>query len=176
VVSGVPILGPAPLKPIAALGESDFINAGVQLVRDGSETFNDVLLRGADNIAHARVPLGGLSLQTTVNVDNMFGVSNATKAVGQYVRYTSKIRDAVTLPQGSVLHPDAPVHISSLIPSVRFNIEAFGLLTTMELEGVEVSCTSGSTTVAVKLESVNDDLPELMTLNDGQGSGEVTEQ
>ncbi len=166
VVSGVPILGPAPLKPIAALGEHDFIGPGLTLVRDGAATFNDVLLRGADNIAHARVDLGGLNLQTTVDIDNMFGVSNAMRAVNQHVRYTSTIRDAVVLADTAVLHPRAPLTIGQLIPSIRINVEAYGLLATTELESVEVTCTPADTSVSVKLESVNDELPELATVDD----------
>jgi hypothetical protein len=162
VVSGIPILGPAPLKPIAALGEGDFIGAGITLIRDGAETYNDVLLRGADNIASVRVDRGGLNLQKIVDVDDMFGVSNAARAANQYVRYASKIRDAVSLPEGSVLHPNAPLVIGQLIPSMRVNVEAYGMLFTVELESVEVSLEAGKAEVSVKLESVNDEKPELI--------------
>lgn len=167
VVSGVPILGPAPLTPIAALGEDDFVGGGITLVRDGAETFNDVLIRGADNIARARVERGGLSLQKTVDVDNMFGLSNAQRAASQYVRYTSKIRDAITLTEGAVLHPNAPLVMAQLIPSMRVNVEAYGMLTTVELESVEVTCEAGKAEISVKLESVNDEKPELMLIDSG---------
>ena len=74
------------------------------------------------------------------------------------------MRDQVTMPSGAVLHPEAPVMMNQLIPSARINIDAYGLLTTMEVQQVSVSRSDGRAQVAVKLESVNDDLPELLTI------------
>jgi hypothetical protein len=164
VVSGVPILGPAGLQPIVALGEHDFVGGGIVMVRDGAETDNDVLLRGADSLASVRVERSGLNLQKIVDVDDMFGVSNAARAANQYVRYTSTIRDSISLPEGSILHPNVPLTIGQLIPSTRINIETYGMLFTVELESVEVTLEPGRAEVSVKLESVNDEKPELMKL------------
>ncbi|AUX82239.1 minor tail protein [Mycobacterium phage Sabella] len=164
VVAGVPILGPLPYKAVAALGEDDFLGNGVQLHRDGSQTANDVLLRAADQTARARVNVVGQNLQTIVNADSIFGVSNAEKAVRQYVRYTGTYRDTLVVPEDTQLHPNAPVTIAQLMPSARFHVEAYGLLSLMELRSVKVSVTSGTTTVAVSMDSVNDDLPELAEL------------
>ena len=161
VIAGVPILGPAQLKPIAALSENDFIGGEFSIVRDGSESYNDVLLRGADNLARAIVPMGGLQLQTIVNIDNMFGVSNVDRAAKQYVRYTGAVKDTLVLSDGAVLHPDAPLDISQLVPSVRVTVEALGVLQLMELQNVNVG---GDGSVAITLSSVNDDLPELVEL------------
>lgn len=160
VVAGTPILGPMPAEPIATLGEADFIGADIQVVRDGSVTYNDVLLRGADYSSRARVALSGLNLQTLVNADDMFGISNVDRAVKQYARHTASIRDALTLPSGITLHPDAPVSIDELVPSARFIIEARGLRSLMELETVEVTRGSGENTVSVSFESITE-LPEL---------------
>lgn len=160
VVAGVPILGPAPLDPIAALDENDFPTGGITLTRDGSATFNDVLLRAADNIAQTRVPIEGMNLQTIVHVDDMFGVTNADRAVKQYARHTAAIRDVITLPDNSVLHPDAPVVIDNLIPSTRFALSAYGRVTLQELRSVSVECSKGKAAVSVTMESVVD-LPEL---------------
>lgn len=162
VVAGVPVLGPAPLKPIAALGEDDFTGSGLSLVRDGSEVYNDVLLKTADDYTRDYIPISGLRLQALVTKDSMFGVDNAAKAARQYLRHTASIRDAVQVGQDSPLHPDAPVTHDQLIPSARFTIDAYGLLVLMELEAVEVSCADGRTTVTVRMESVNDELPQLL--------------
>lgn len=170
VVAGVPYLGPMPFKPVAALGEHDFIGGGLQIVRDGASTFNDVIVRAADTISRARVNLPGQNLQTIVNIDNMFGVSNANKAVRQYVRHTGSIRDALVVPDGAELHPDAPVDITQLIPSARFTVSGYGLLTLMELISLKVTGSPTSSSVAVTMESVNDDLPELVDIA-AQGGG-----
>ncbi|MEU9805423.1 hypothetical protein [Mycobacterium sp. NPDC050853] len=161
VVAGVPILGPAQPKPIAALGEQDFIGGEFSIVRDGGESYNDVLLRGGDNLSRASVPMGGLRLQTVVNIDDMFGVSNVDRAAKQYVRYTGAIKDTLVLSDGAVLHPDAPLHISQLVPSVRVTVEALGVLRLMELQNVTVT---GEGNAAITLASVNDDLPELVEI------------
>lgn len=154
VVSGVPVFGPASPRALVALEESDFVEGGLRWVRDGRESFNEVLVRGADNLAYAAVEMGGLHWQKIVGIDDMFGVPNVQRAADQHVRQTGFIRDAITVPGGAKLHPDAPVDIDHLIPSTKFNVRAFGLLQTMELEGVEVRVTSGDVSVGVDLESV----------------------
>lgn len=165
VVGGIPIFGPLPLKTVTALSEDDFMGDDpLQLVRDGGQTANDVVLRAADVISRARVDVPGQNLQAIVTVDDMFGVSNADKAVRQFVRYTGQVRDTLTVPDGSQLHPNAPVTIAQLMPSARFTVEAFGLLSLMELRSVKVAVTPGSTVVTVAMDSVNDDLPELVQL------------
>lgn len=165
VVSGTPILGPMPLRSIASLGEQDFIGKGLQILRDGANTYNDVVLRAADVISRGRVDIPGQNLQTIVSVDNMFGVSNANKAVRQYLREVGKIRDALIVPPDAELHPDAPVNISQLIPSARFTVEGFGVLSLMELKSMRCTVTPEKVSVTVNMESVNDDLPELSTLS-----------
>lgn len=164
VVAGTPILGPQPSTPIAALNENDFVGGGISLVRDGRQYFNNVLLRSADSIAQARVPLGTIDLQTIVNIDSMFGVSNTDRAVKQYCRYVSTIRDTITIPDNAVLHPNAPVHISQLIPSTRMVVDAYGIQVLMQLTGVDVRCTPQAASVSIRLESVDDELPELVSL------------
>lgn len=168
VVAGTPILGPVSLDPVADLGEHDFVGDAFRLVRDGRQTRNDVLVRGADAVVQRRVEAGGMNLQTIKDINSMFGVSNLHRAAHQLVRYTGAVRDAITMPSGAVLAPDAPVTIGELVPSARFNVEAFGLLKTMELDQVAVTYSQGVSQVAIKLESVNDDLPELLTLRDDQ--------
>lgn len=163
VVAGVPILGPVGRRAMADLGEADFLGEGVTITRDGSQTFNDILLRGADNLARAHVPAGGLSLQTLVTIDSMFGVGNCDRAARDYARYVAGVRDAITLPSGSLLHPDAPLTVDMLVPSARFNVSARGMRVMMELTRIEVTSKNGEASVAVSMESVLPDLPELMT-------------
>lgn len=174
VVAGVPILGPATLDPLATLGEADFLGDGIELVRDGSQSFNDVLLRGPDNLTRAHVAMHGLNLQTIVNVDSMFGVSNVDSATYTYLRYVSAIRDAITLSSDTQLHPDAPVSIDELIPSALFVIDVYGVRSQMELERVSVQVDTGGAAVQVALEShPSKQLPELLTLS---GPGQATHQ
>jgi hypothetical protein len=174
VVGGVPILGPMPRGIVAAFHEDDFVGGGMTIVRDGASSFNDVLLRGATNLARAITPMGGLALQTTVDIDSMFGVSNVDRAVKQYARYVSSIRDTVVLPDNAVLHPNAPISIAQLIPSCRFTIEAYGRLIQMELVGIDVSVTPDDTSVSLRMESVDDELPELIEVIDGQSGSEFS--
>lgn len=164
VISGTPVLGPMTRTPIAALSENDFVSEGLEVVRDGSATYNDVLLRGADNLAQASVEMAGLHLQTTVTIDDMFGVSNVDRATKQYVNYASRIRDTVTIPDNSMLHPSAPISLDMMIPSVRITIDAYGMLLPMELTGVDVSLSSTASSVAIRMTSVADDIPELLAI------------
>ncbi|UYL88138.1 minor tail protein [Gordonia phage Evaa] len=170
VVAGTPILGPVPKEPVAALGEGDFMGE-LEVTRDGSATFNDVLLRGADFSSRTRVALGGLNLQTIVNVDDLFGVSNVGRAARQYARHSAGITDILTVPGGTALRPDAPVSIDELLPGARFVVEAYGLRVLMELESVEVNLDAGDVQVAVTLDSVNE-LPELAEISGG-GMGDL---
>lgn len=162
VVAGTILLGPAPRVAVAALGEDDFIDDNLTLVRDGSRTFTDVLVRAADDQVRARVNTGGLNLQTIVDLDSLFGVSNADRAARQYLRYCSSMREAVRLDGTTRLHPAAPVTIEMLVPTARVNVSGYGILTSMEIQSVEVSASSDDTTVSIGLESVEDNLPELI--------------
>lgn len=159
VVAGVPILGPVPTDA-TVLDERD-LQGDIQVIRDGTETANDILVRGADFSARTTVPLNGLGLQTLVNLDSMFGVSNLNRAAREYAKHTASIRDALSLPGGLTLHPDTPVTMDDLLPGSRYEVHARGLTALMELESVEVARTSGELTVSVTLESVKDDVPEL---------------
>lgn len=162
VAAGTVLLGPAPHSAIASLGEDDFIDGNLTLVRDGSRVFTDVLVRAADDQTRARVNNGGLNLQTIVDLDSLFGVSNADRAARQYLRYCSTMREAVRLDGSTRLHPSAPVTIASLVPTVRVTVAAYGVLTPMEIQSVEVTQTDEDTTVAVGMESVEDNPPELI--------------
>jgi hypothetical protein len=172
VNAGLPVLGPAPRTPLLALGENDFLDDGLSVVRDGSRTVNDVLVRGADDRFRARRRLGSLNLQTLVNVDSLFGVSNADRAARQYLRYCSSLREAVTVESSTQLHPDVAISIAQLIPSLRVTVEAFGVLSLMELNSVEVDLSEEGSIVSVTLESVEDDLPELITMTERDGGDE----
>lgn len=167
VVAGRPIFGPVNLKASVALSEEHFIDDAFEVTRDGTNFCNDVTLRVAGSKSNASIYAGGLQFQKTVTVDSIRGVSNADRAAYQYVQYAGTMRDQVTMPNGAVLHPEAPITLDQLIPSARINIEAFGLLTTMEVSQVSVSRDEEGAQVSVKLESVNDDLPELLTLDAG---------
>ena len=162
VTAGIPVIGPMPSTPLATLSETDFIGADIALLRDGSASANNVLVRGGgeDDLARTKVPMHGLDLQAIVDIEDMFGVSNVARAAHQYARHTASIRTALDLPEGTVLHPDAPVTIGQLVPSTRYVISAHGVRELVELEGVEVVRKPGEATASVTMESVNT-LPEL---------------
>lgn len=166
-ISGSPILGPAPRKAVAALGESDFVGGGVSVIRDGSQTFNDVLVRVPGDEVRDRVPLAGANLETIVTLDSTSGVSNVARAARNYLRQTSATRADLDLPSGTTLAPNAPVHIDDLIPSTRYWLNAEGLAQEMELESITVDRAAGSTTVKVSMTQVIE-VPEL---TDQKGSG-----
>lgn len=175
-VAGVPLLGPMPLTPQASLGEDDFLGDDLALVRDGSMTYNDVLVRGPDNLTRARLEMGGLDLQTIVNVDNMFGVSNVDRAAYQYIKYYGGFRNRIDIQGSTQLAPDAPVSIDQLIPSARFIVSAFGTRDVMALNSVDVKLDGQNVTVQIDLETVNDQLPELATLKDNVTGANSTPQ
>lgn len=161
VCAGIPILGPMPYTPFTSLSESDFLGDDMGITRDGSNTFNDVLLRGADTISQARLNMGGLNLQTIVNVDSMFGVSNANAAVIQYTKHVAGIRTDISLPTGAVLHPHAPVSVEQLVPGARMVAEIHGLRVLAQLTEMQIDSSGTSTTAKITLESVDDNPPEL---------------
>lgn len=158
VVSGAPVIGPLSLEPVATLSEDDFIGEGISLVRDGAATYNDVLVRGPDNLARAHVDYYGQNLQTIANVDNMFGVSNVTRAAQAYVRRMGAVQTRLELTPGTTLHPEAPVSIDDLMPSARFVVQAHGIRQLMELTSVEVERVAGSTNVKVTMDVVEEEL------------------
>jgi hypothetical protein len=168
VVAGVGLLGPMPLQPIASLGPNDFIGDALELVRDGTNTVNDILLKGGDDLARARVDLGAdVNLQGITTVNNMFGVSNVQKATAQYVRQTGMIKTDIDIPQDAVLHPDANVRIEQLVPSARFAISAYGLRLRMELESIDVSTNSGN----VQITPTFNEVPDWTELGEMQQNG-----
>lgn len=157
VIAGTPLLGPMPYQPIASLDENDFTGeAGISLIRDGTATANDVLLRGGDNLARARIDLSNLNLQSIVTIDNMFGVSNVMRATQQYVRQTGMIKTDIDVPSNAVLRPDANVDIDQLIPSARFAISAYGVRLRMELESINVAASGSDVQVAPAFNEVQD--------------------
>lgn len=163
VVAGTPVLGPAPLEPIVSLGEEHFASDQIAAVRDGTNTFNDVVLRGANTVARARKPLGGLQLETIVSMDDVFGVGNADRAVQEFVRHTGGIRDSIEMPSGAVFAPGVPLTIQDLVPSIRMTVTAYEMRRLVELETVNVTVAPNQIPqVAVDLESVDDEPPELM--------------
>lgn len=176
VVAGIPILGPAPRNSIAALGAEHFLEDGLTLTRDGSSSYNDLLLLAGDSKSHARVPMAGLDLQQIVTADNVFGVSNAERAAYEAARYYASIRDTITLSGGSLLAPNAPLTIDQIIPSIRVNVEAFGQIYPMELTNATVTLGDGNsgTTVGVSMDTATDDLPELATINSQQANVSAT--
>lgn len=161
VVAGTPVLGPQSLAPLAALTENDFFPGDLQLVADGSNTCNDILLLGPDALGRARVPMNGnLNLQGIATVDNVYSVSNVNKACQQYVRYNSLIRTSIGTNKVR-LRPEAPLNVGMLIPSTRVTVEAFGVLNMVEIDSLDVTVSSTGTDVQLGLEPTNDYAPEL---------------
>jgi predicted component of type VI protein secretion system len=114
------------------------------------------------------VNVGGLNLQTIVDVDSLFGVSNADRAARQYLRYCSSVRDAVSVNGSAVLNPASPLTLQSLVPSARVTVSAYGVVSLMEIQSVDASFDDGDFSVAINLESVDDDPPELIKIEGTQ--------
>lgn len=162
IVNGVPIIGPMPQQPVTTLSEDDFEGGdGVELVIDGNDTYNDVLVRGTTNFGRATTDLYGERLEALVNIDKVSGVSNVQRAANEFVRHTSQFRRSLDMPEGVTLHPEAPISIDALVPSRRVVIDAYGIRQLMELETVSVTRSTGKTTVALTMEAV-DEVPELL--------------
>lgn len=172
VNAGVPLLGPMPLEPIGSLGLYDFEAQGVQVTRDGTQVFNDVLVRGPDNIARAQVPLNGLNLQTIVNANNMFSLSNVLAAAELYALYTGSFRTGISVPSNAILIPDAAVTVDQLVPTARFAVDAFGVRVRMELQSMQCNVSSGQTQVGVTLAEVPDytEINKFLQMGGGQSS------
>lgn len=164
IVCGVPILGPAPTRSIFSLTHDDFLGDGLELVRDGTQSANDIVVRNANAKSRKRYKMGSLNLQALVTLDDTQGVSNAERSTAEYARHLSRIHDSITMSGATELRPEAPVSIEQLIPSVRGDIFAYNRLTTMELESVEVNLSDGRATVSVDMEAVVD-LTELEELS-----------
>lgn len=156
VVSGLPILGPLGLDPIATLAGDDFLGEGLSITRDGAAMFNDVLVRGPDALERQRVDYHGQNLQTIREVDSMFGVSNVRRAAQQYLREVAVVRTRIELTGATVLHPHAPVSIDELMPSSRFVIHELEHYQLAELTAVEVTRNAGAAEVRVTMESVEE--------------------
>lgn len=156
-----PVLGPMPLKPVAALAEHHFLEHDLELVMDGSQTCNDLVLRGADSIGQQRQAMpGGLVLQGIATVNDMFGVSNVDRAIGQYLRYHSKMQEVLS---GSnvTLRLDAPIRLSQVIPSARVTINLYDRTTLMAIDTLTVTADDSGVSGSITVEAVNDDPPEL---------------
>lgn len=156
VVSGVAIVGPVGLDPVATLGDDDFLGDGLSFTRDGSAIFNDVLVSGPDALDQQRVDYHGQNLQTIRKVDSMFGVSNVRRATQQYLREVAGVRTRIELQGATVLHPEAAISIDELMPSTRFVIDAQGVRQLVELTSVEVARSAGSVETRVTMESVEE--------------------
>jgi hypothetical protein len=76
------------------------------------------------------------------------------------------MRDAVVLDGSAMLHPYAPLTIESLMPSARVTVSAYGALSLMELQSMEVAMTSDGASITVGLEGVDDFPPELIQITD----------
>jgi hypothetical protein len=161
VAAGVPILGPISYEPVAELSEDDFIGDAITLTRDGSATYNDVLVLAEGSQTRETVEYYGQSLQTIKNFDHLSDVSNVITAAQSYVQQVGGVKTVLTLAEGTQLHPNAPVTMADLIPSKRFIIEAQGVRQKMQLTSVEVSRTAGAATVKVTMISDFELPPEL---------------
>ncbi|QFP94646.1 minor tail protein [Mycobacterium phage LilMcDreamy] len=160
-VAGSFVLGPAPRNIIASLGEADFTgDTGISVVRDGSQVFNDVLVRVPGDEVRDRLDYGDQNLETIVTLDSISQVSSVARAARSYLRQTAVVRADLDLPSGVTLADDAPVTIDDLIPSTRYWITAQGVSQEVELESVSVDGAPGSATVKVTMRQVIE-TPEL---------------
>lgn len=154
VVSGVPILGPLTKDPLTTLSDADFVgDDDIQLVRDGTATYNDVLAKAEGSNVNIAVPYYGQSLQTIKNLDHLSDVSNITKAARAYAALVAQVRTRLVMPGGAILHPNANVSIDQLMPSARFIIETQGIRDNVLLTQIECARSAGQSTVKVTMDT-----------------------
>lgn len=153
VVAGKPVFGPMLRTPVSVIDERDILD-DIEIVRDGTNTFNDVRVQGKNFTSTHKEELGGLNLQTLVSMDDMFGVSNIQRATQQYAKQVSMIRDQLVVPTGASLDLDSAITLDQLVPGNRFVVHARDIASLMELTQVEINSTPGTFTVNVSLETV----------------------
>lgn len=154
VVAGRPVLGNFPTDPVAELQECDFM-VEIDRLRDGTQTFNDIRVQGQNYVQTVKAPLADLNLQNIVSLDDVFGVSNITKAAKQYVRDQAQIYDTLFVPGGATLHPEAPVTLNDLVPGKYFLVHAQDISQLMRLDAMNVSGSPSSFDVQVTLVAEN---------------------
>lgn len=161
VIKGRPVLGRQPKDISAELGQCH-LSAGAKIQLSGAKTSNDVRVVGKNYSHTERTELAGLHLQTIVQVDDIFGVSNIVNAAREQAIKRSQIKKTLIIPSAGTLTPDAPVELDTLIPGIRMTVSALGVRGIFELQKVAVSGNSGGITVAITLATV-DDSTELET-------------
>lgn len=155
VVKGRPVLGTQPPNIAAELGECH-LSGGARIQRNGARTSNDVRVQGQNYSHTERVDMGGLHLQSIVQVDDIFGVANIVNAAREQALKRAQIRNALIIPAGATLTGDAPVELDTLVPGVRIAVTALGARGVFEIQKVSVSGSSSGTTVGLSLNVVND--------------------
>lgn len=150
VIAGRPVLGDFPSTAVAELQECDFM-VELERMRDGTQTFNDIRVQGQNYVTTVTASLADLHLQNIVSIDDVFGVSNITKAARQAVQQQSQIRDVLYVPAAATLHPEAPVTLDDLVPGKLFIVHAQGISSIMRLDGMTVSGSSSAFDVQVTL-------------------------
>lgn len=161
VIAGRPVLGDFPSDPVAELQECDFM-VELERLRDGTQTFNDIRVQGQNYATTVTASLAHLNLQNIVSIDDVFGVSNITKAARQYVRDQAQIRDVLYVPPSATLNGEAPVTLNDLVPGKSFIVHAQGLSSIMRLDGMTVSGSPSTFDVQVTLVADRPDI-ELST-------------
>lgn len=156
VVAGRPILGtPHDDTPRADLHESD-IAAEIEVIRDGTNTYNDVYVRGQDAGAYATTPMGDLRLQATVSMDNLRGAPNIQHAAREYLAQVAGVRETLLIPDGASLRLDQPFGLDTLVPGALFTVWARGRSAVMRLTQVKVDRTPTTYDVAVTLTGLDE--------------------
>lgn len=155
VVRGRPILGWQPTGIVAELGNCH-LSGGAKIQRNGSMTSNDVRVQGQNYSHTERVEMGGLHLQSLVQVDDVFGVSNIVNAAREQAVKRAQIKNSLVIPAGATLTGDAPVELNTLVPGVRLAVTALGMRSTFELQKMSVAGSSAGTSVSLTLNTVND--------------------
>lgn len=165
VIAGRPVLGNFPSEAVAELQECDFM-VELERMRDGTQTFNDIRVQGQNYATTVTASLAELHLQNIVSIDDVFGVSNITKAARQYVQQQAQIRDVLYVPAAATLNPEAPVTLDDLVPGKTFIVHAQGIASVMRLDGMTVSGSPSTFDVQVTLVADNS-VTELGTTTGG---------
>ncbi len=166
VVAGVLYLGPQSDCGPFTLRDTDF-DGDPTIKLDGAQRATRVIIKGANGIVAIYPPAPPdvcFHAADVVEEDEQIldQASADARAQSEYERLSSAHPYYLTIPDGSGLKPDAPVHINALIPGRVFQVYSQSLCLpvgmAMQLAAVDVEAGAGSEQVRVTFQPVGGDV------------------
>lgn len=168
VSSGRLLVGPVAAQYVTAqLSDRDF-DAGMTIVKDGTEVVTDALVTGKGiwgQYAEPDSPLG--LVQALESADGAVRSAEAEEVARRIVQDAARTPRRLTVPSGSRLLPTTPIDLGELVPGVQVPVASrqTGVVVSsmMQLTALDVDVDSGGETVKITLEetTITSDVPEL---------------